>query len=68
MAHMTANGNELHMRFFIGMRSAALIPPDNRKLALEYVVLTCVATALFITLNGCECDTILVKLFIKVNI
>ena len=29
---ITANGNQLHMRFFIGMCSAALIPP-------EYVIL-----------------------------
>ena len=27
ISYVRANGNELHMRFFIGMRSAALIPP-----------------------------------------
>ena len=26
---ITANGNEVRMQFFIGMRSAALIPPGE---------------------------------------
>ena len=39
------NGNQLHMQSFLGMRSAALIPPDLHQLKIPMVYLVSVSVS-----------------------